>query len=112
MHLLHRYNPISRQQFGDEVFRHFYTADAQTPEDDSTATSHRLALMFMVLAIGTLTDPEEPPYSVEAEKYHHLARAALFKSSIFDDPTLHAVQALVSLDLDSSLTPLSTHVGK
>ena len=41
-------------------------------------------------------DPALPRYNLEAEKYHQLARAALFKSAIFEDPTIHAVQALVS----------------
>jgi hypothetical protein len=50
--------------------------------------------MFMVLAIGSLMDTRLPSYSVEAEKYHQLARAALFQNSIFDEPTLGAVQAL------------------
>ena len=50
----------------------------------------------MILAVGTLMDPNEEPYNLEAEKYHQLSRAALFKSSMFDDPTLNAVQALVS----------------
>lgn len=52
--------------------------------------------MFMVMAIGNLMDPKQPPYNLEAEKYHQLARAALFHSSMFDDPTLNAVQAVVS----------------
>ena len=50
--------------------------------------------MFMVLAIGSLMDSRLPSYSVEAEKYHQLARAALFQNSVFDEPTLGAVQAL------------------
>ena len=45
-------------------------------------------------------DPSEQPYNLEAEKYHQLSRAALFRSTMFDDPTLHAVQALVSCYLD------------
>lgn len=53
--------------------------------------------MFMILAIGTLMDIHQPAYSIEAEKYHQLARAALFQSSLFDDPTINAVQALVSI---------------
>jgi Fungal specific transcription factor domain len=50
--------------------------------------------MFMVLAIGSLMDARLPSYNVEAEKYHQLARAALFQNSVFDEPTLGAVQAL------------------
>ena len=92
-----RYNPISRQQFDEEVFGHFYSDNFAPPSPPSdSASSHRLALMFILFAIGTLMDPNEAPFGVEAEKYHQLSRAALFKSSIFDDPTLHAVQALVS----------------
>lgn len=52
--------------------------------------------MLMVLAIGSLMDPSLPAYGIEAEKYHRLARAALFRSALEDEPTLHAVQALVS----------------
>jgi hypothetical protein len=57
--------------------------------------SHRLSLMFMVLAIGSLVDTNVPAYSIEAEKYHQLARAALFQNGLFDEPTINAVQALV-----------------
>jgi hypothetical protein len=32
--------------------------------------------MFIVLAIGSLMDINEPAYNLEAEKYHQLARAA------------------------------------
>lgn len=49
----------------------------------------------MVLAIGSLMDIKRPAYNIEAEKYHQLARAALFQSPIFEEPTLNAVQALV-----------------
>lgn len=52
--------------------------------------------MFMVLAIGSLMDTSLPAYNMEAEKYHQLARAALFHNSLFDEPTINAVQALVS----------------
>jgi hypothetical protein len=55
----------------------------------------------MVLAIGSLMDIHQPAYNIEAEKYHQLARAALFQSSLFDDPTISAVQALVSIRRES-----------
>jgi len=44
-------------------------------------------------------NPSMPAYNLEAEKYHQLARAALFHQSIFDEPTIEAVQALVSVAL-------------
>lgn len=41
-------------------------------------------------------DVKHPAYNVEAEKYHQLARASLFQSSLFEDPTISAVQTLAS----------------
>ena len=49
----------------------------------------------MVLAIGSLMDLSQPAYNLEAEKYHQLARATLFSDSIFEEPTIHAVQTVV-----------------
>ena len=68
---------------------------ATGPILDDPLTSHRLSVMFMVLAIGSLVNTSLPSYSLEAEKYHQLARAALFHYSVFDEPTIAAVQALV-----------------
>lgn len=39
-------------------------------------------------------DVKHPAYNIEAEKYHQLARASLFQSSLFEDPTISAVQTL------------------
>lgn len=55
--------------------------------------------MFIVLAIGSLMDTKRPAYNIEAEKFHQLARAALFQSPIFEEPTIHAVQVLVRIRL-------------
>ena len=93
--LLHRYNPISFDAFDTEVFSHFYSAGL-TPQFDDPVFCHRLALMFIVLAIGNLMDVTQPAYNLEAEKYHQLARAALFQTAIFDEPTMLAVQTLVN----------------
>ena len=66
-------------------------------DEPNIVLSHRLSVMFMVLAIGSLMDTRLPSYNVEAEKYHQLARAALFQNNIFDEPTFGAVQALVRI---------------
>ena len=63
-------------------------------DEPNIMLSQRLSVMFMVLAIGSLMDTRLPSYNIEAEKYHQLARAALFQNNIFDEPTLGAVQAL------------------
>jgi hypothetical protein len=63
-------------------------------DEPNIVLSHRLSIMFMVLAFGSLMDTRLPAYNIEAEKYHQLARAALFQNNIFDEPTIGAVQAL------------------
>jgi len=63
--------------------------------DESTLViSHRLSVMFMVLAIGSLMDTRLPSYNIDAEKYHQLARATLFQNNIYDAPNVGVVQAL------------------
>ncbi|KAG0709151.1 fungal-specific transcription factor domain-containing protein [Suillus ampliporus] len=76
------YNPISQQCFYEDIYPQFYTPSTGPPSDDPLL-SHKLSLMFMILAIGTLMDIHQPAYNVEAEKYHQLARAALFQSFTF-----------------------------
>lgn len=92
---LTRYNPISKESFDYEVYGQFYDPNADTSTDDPLL-SHRLSVMFMVLAIGTLLDLSHPAYSIEAEKFNQLGRAALFQTAFFESPTVNAVQALVS----------------
>lgn len=88
-----RYNPINEQDFFEEIYPLFYAPDAAPPPDDPLL-SHKLALIFMILAIGSLVDIKHPAYNIEAEKYHQLARASLFQSSLFEEPTISAVQTL------------------
>ncbi|KAG6844556.1 hypothetical protein H0H87_005976 [Tephrocybe sp. NHM501043] len=95
-HAAWMYNPVSQEAFDSQVYPQFYDPNIG-PQSDDPQLSHRLSLLFMVLAIGSLVNTELPAYNLEAEKYHQLARAALFSNSIFDEPTLNAVQALVSL---------------
>ena len=91
-----RYNPISLETFDAQVYSQFYGVNVGPPSDDPLV-SHRLSLMFMVLAIGSLMNTSLPAYNLEAEKYHQLAKAALFQHPLFDEPTINAVQALVCL---------------
>jgi hypothetical protein len=92
-HAAWMYDPISLEAFMEQVYCPFYDSNANSPTDDPLL-SHRLSLLFMVLAIGSLVDTRIPAYNLEAEKYHQLARAALFRNGLFDEPTNHVVQAL------------------
>ncbi|KAF5362179.1 hypothetical protein D9756_002569 [Leucocoprinus leucothites] len=92
-HAAWMYNPISADTFDTQVYATFYDSNPSQMGDDP-ALPHKLSLLFMVLAIGSMMNTALPAYNLEAEKFHQLARAALFQTSIFDAPTLHAVQAL------------------
>lgn len=93
-HAAWMYNPINQETFDEEVYSQLIGRDNSVALPEEPIVYHRLSLMFMVLAIGSLMNTSLPAYSLEAEKYHQLARAALFHSSLFDEPTLNAVQAL------------------
>ncbi|KIM44896.1 hypothetical protein M413DRAFT_442869 [Hebeloma cylindrosporum] len=92
-HAAWMYNPINMVSFDQEVYSQFYSQQVG-PIPDDPLLAHRLSLMFMVLAIGSLMNTSLPSYNLDAEKYHQLARAALFHHSFFDNPTINAVQAL------------------
>ncbi|KAF9258728.1 hypothetical protein L218DRAFT_964266 [Marasmius fiardii PR-910] len=88
------YNPVSQEMFDMEIYSQFYGQQVQPSVDSDPQLPHRLAVMFMILAIGSLMDSSLPSYNIDAEKYHQLARAALFQSPFLDAPTISAVQAL------------------
>jgi len=89
-----RYNPISQEDFEEDVYPIFYEQSA-SPTAEDPLVSHKLSLTFMVFAIGSLMNTQAPAYNLDATKYYHLARAALFQSSLVNNPTVSAVQALV-----------------
>lgn len=87
------YNPISQEDFEEDVYPIFYEQSA-SPTAEDPLVSHKLSLTFMVFAIGSLMNIQAPAYNHDATKYYHLARAALFQSSLVNNPTVSAVQAL------------------
>lgn len=59
---------------------------------------HRLSLFFMILTIGAVVDVKADPlsdYRQRADKFHHLARAALCEVSVIDDPSFDCIDSLV-----------------
>jgi hypothetical protein len=60
---------------------------------------HALSLLCVVFATAALLDPARHPYSIEAQEYYYLGRAALNLASPVRETTLAAIQALVSFTL-------------
>ncbi|KAJ3753480.1 hypothetical protein EV360DRAFT_97010 [Lentinula raphanica] len=90
-HAAWMYNPISKADFFDMVFRPIYNSNSGFP----VIRSHYLAIMFMVLAIGALLDTDRPAHSQEATQYYELGKAALVVDSVFEDQSISAIQALL-----------------
>ena len=63
---------------------------------DSDLDFHRLALVFIVLAYGTLMDAEKPAHHPKALEYCRLAQQCLAAGRFFFVHTITSLQALVS----------------
>ncbi|KAJ6538854.1 hypothetical protein DFH09DRAFT_1368755 [Mycena vulgaris] len=59
----------------------------------------QMAVLYFILALGSLVDLELPPYSLEADHYFDLGCAAMSVRSLFEGPTLVTVQALALMAL-------------
>jgi hypothetical protein len=94
-HIYTRYNAISYENFETQILPYFYGHEHTPSYIEEPLTYHRLSVLFMVMAIGSLMDTSKPAYNFDAEKYHVLAKAALFRYSLFDTPTINGIQALV-----------------
>ena len=97
--------------FDTEVYSAFYGRNSG-PITDEPLNAHRLSILFMVLAIGSLMNTALPAYNLDAEKYHQLARAALFHFSFWDNPTLNAIQSLVSDEIRNMETTSNISISQ
>jgi hypothetical protein len=86
---LWQYNPHNEEVFFSNLTHHCYESSVEE------LSSRRLALLYMILAIGCLVDlNKRGPESPEAEQYHILGRAALCETSVMEDTTVETITAL------------------
>ncbi|GBE86510.1 hypothetical protein SCP_0903890 [Sparassis crispa] len=91
------YTPVPKSEFYGSILSRFYesvTSSDQSPSP-SPMDAHKLAIVFMVMAMGTLLDLEKPQLSPEATRYYQLGRAALSLDSILESQSIAAIQALI-----------------
>jgi hypothetical protein len=81
----------------DDIKANILVSDAEFNIDP--ISFHRMSVMFMVLAIGCMMDPDKPHHPVEAEHYNQLARGTLFCGNVLHKPTPQALQAMVTFVL-------------
>ncbi|KAI0343138.1 hypothetical protein BDW22DRAFT_1329008 [Trametopsis cervina] len=87
------YTPIPEAELYNNIFSRIY--DQPLAIDQDPTHSHRLAVLYMVFALGTLMDLEQPYLSIASTQYYQLARAALSLDSILEHQSIPAIQALV-----------------
>jgi hypothetical protein len=87
-HTRWRYNLDPSRTFIDLLVHSVYT----TPIQD--LSPRRLALLLMVLSIGSLVDLSRPLGSLHGEAYHHLARAAVCEIPLMEEPDFDELHAL------------------
>lgn len=90
--MTNRYTPIPETDFFDSIFQPIYEQDAAY---HGTTGSHSLAVLYMILAIGTLLDLDGPAHSPESKQYYQLGRAALALDSVIEEQSIPGIQALV-----------------
>ncbi|KAJ6508508.1 hypothetical protein C8R45DRAFT_967653 [Mycena sanguinolenta] len=85
---LWQYNLDPSRTFIDLLIHSVYTMPIQE------LSPRRLALLLMVLSIGSLVDLSRPLGSLYGEAYHHLARAAVCEIPLMEEPDFDELHAL------------------
>ncbi|KAF9005439.1 hypothetical protein BDQ17DRAFT_1399143 [Cyathus striatus] len=86
---LWQYNLDASETFLPNLLNYCYT----TPIED--LSPRRLALLLMVLAIGSVVTLNRPADALHGEAYHHLARAAVCEIPLMEQPDFDELHALV-----------------
>ncbi|KAJ6541643.1 fungal-specific transcription factor domain-containing protein [Mycena capillaripes] len=84
---------IQRTELIDEVLEAVYRAGSF----ESLRNHHALSLLFIVFAIAAILDPSKHPYSIEAQEFYYLSRAALSVAPPVRTTTTAAIQALIHM---------------
>uniref|UniRef100_D8PXF1 Zn(2)-C6 fungal-type domain-containing protein n=1 Tax=Schizophyllum commune (strain H4-8 / FGSC 9210) TaxID=578458 RepID=D8PXF1_SCHCM len=85
---LWQYSLDSSETFLPNLLQYCYTMPI------NELSPRRLALLLMVLSIGSLVDLKRPLGYLSAEAYHHLARASVCEIPLMEEPDFDTVHAL------------------
>lgn len=88
-----RYIPVSEVEFTTTIFQPWYEPVHTLYNDPLGA--HRLSVLYFILALGCLIDPEGQSHLPEARWYYHLGKASLALEPVLDSPSFSTIQALV-----------------
>lgn len=85
---LWQYSLDASETFLPNLLQYCYTTPIQE------LSPRRLALLLMVLSIGSLVDLTRPLGYLSAESYHHMARASVCEIPLMEEPDFDTVHAL------------------
>ncbi|KAF8653676.1 hypothetical protein AX16_003827 [Volvariella volvacea WC 439] len=88
-HLSWMFHIVSRQQVVGELIPAIYQKEKAIPYGP-----HDLALLLIVLGIGSLVDLTLQPYNLEAQHYYRLARAALTLQPVLTEQSVVTIKVL------------------
>lgn len=101
-HVSWLFQPIKREHIVEDFLTPIYNAKKERKDAaDFAATArtqvspHKIAVLFLVLAIGANLDFTLPSDSEEGENYYRYARAALTHGSVLDSPWMETIIALL-----------------
>nr|XP_031857529.1 uncharacterized protein CI109_007089 [Kwoniella shandongensis]KAA5524601.1 hypothetical protein CI109_007089 [Kwoniella shandongensis] len=78
------------------VFDQVYLA-RETERPERKVHAQQIALVYMILALGTVQNLELPPHDESAEEYIALGKACLSKGDFLNHGTIAGVQALITM---------------
>ncbi|EPQ52220.1 hypothetical protein GLOTRDRAFT_28919, partial [Gloeophyllum trabeum ATCC 11539] len=93
------FRPVKRDEFVDHFMTPLYAALRENAEPGSIAERmpHKLAVVYLLFAMGALMDLTQPPYNKEAWRYAVLGKNALLMKSVKESPAIETVQAMALL---------------
>ena len=90
---VHRYNVDPSETFLHNLLDYCYV----TPVHD--LSPRRLALLLMVLSIGSLIDLNKPLGNLYGKAYHHLACVSVCEIPLMEEPDVDLLHTLVCMSL-------------
>ncbi|KAJ7935844.1 hypothetical protein B0H13DRAFT_2462783 [Mycena leptocephala] len=88
--------PIMQSETVELLSLMYHDIGGEEQRQPSTLTQ-RMAVLYLIFALGSLVDLDLPPYNSDADHYFDLACAAMSIKPFFEHPTVVAVQALTLL---------------
>ncbi|KAF8628808.1 hypothetical protein AX15_003703 [Amanita polypyramis BW_CC] len=85
---LWQYNPHPSAIFFPNLLHHCYESALYE------LCPRRLAVLFMIIAVGCQVDTNRPADTPDAERYHHLARASLCEIPVMEETNVETILAL------------------